>query len=213
MVQIKYPTGNQPRAKPSELTLYKSLQRRKGEVPTAAAEPDNLRDVGGSGRQHETDEGNPAELKALEPDNAETVKNAGCAMKGMAVAPDMPEHHKSALEMHGDALEDHAKGLGDGDPAEAMGKALKHMESLKDAPDLPEHHKESLEHHAGELSKALNDMGNPQEDGEEKKSIDDSEKKSKQEEADNQTKSLFDQLRNSGLELEATVHRTGMNRR
>ncbi len=97
-----------------------------------------------------TDEGNPQELKD---EDAETVKSAGNMLKGLAAAHDMPEHHKSALDMHGDALH---KALGEGGAAAAMAKAVKHMKSLADdAPDVPEHHKDALNFHAKTMAKCM----------------------------------------------------------
>lgn len=102
-----------------------------------------------------TNEGNPAELKS---EHAEAVKSCGNMLKGLAAAHDMPEHHKSALDMHGDAL---AKALGgESDIGEAASKAVKHMKSLADAaPDVPTHHKEAFNHHAKAVGKALKAMG------------------------------------------------------
>ncbi len=97
-------------------------------------------------------------------EHSDTMKNCGAVMRGLSAAHDMPEHHRSALDMHGEKLMKAADGKGD---VEEVGKAaLKHMSSLKEAPDVPDHHKEALEHHAGEMGKAF---GEP----EEKSEIDD----------------------------------------
>jgi len=183
---------------------YKSLRRK-----SSVSDPGNL-DSGKGAMGDLHDEGNPAELKE---EHAETIKSVSAAMKGMAVAHDMPEHHKSALDMHGDAL---AKGLEDGTHEAAMGKALDHMQSLKGAPDVPEHHKDALSYNAKRLKKALNDMGNPEEtkedEPEEEKEEAGAETEQKAEESTNEEqKALFDMLRDSAMELETTVKRVGLN--
>lgn len=114
---------------------------------------ESYRDVNPKSLKHRRksldDAGNPAELKS---EHADAVKSCGNMLKGMAAAHDMPEHHKSALDMHGDAI---GKALvGEGDLGGAMTAAAKHMKSLADAPDVPEHHKEALQVHGKAMAKA-----------------------------------------------------------
>ncbi len=140
---------------PNELTK-KSFHRRKG---LEAVEPG-------------------VQGKALEPDHAEAVKSCGNMMKGMAQMPDMPEHHKMALDVVGDELHKAAAGEHD-DPASAIGKAVKHLKALGDAPDVPEHHQQALSFHGKALKKAMKAMGV---DEPEEKTEDDEKQKDESEE-------------------------------
>jgi transcription antitermination factor NusG len=153
--------------------------------------------------------------KALEPDHAEAIKACGNMLKGLAVAPDMPEHHKSALDMHGDDLH---KALEDGDHEEAVKAAHKHLKALATAPDLPEHHKDAVDFHAKALRKVLKAMDVP-EDGEQKDEPDDEEKDGADDEqvkseedtkAEEQLAKELKALRNDKLELARVARMNGI---
>lgn len=138
--KVRWSDGNESTAMETALQRGKSYQRRK---------------------DFTTDDADVPQQKELPPEHAEAVKSCGAAMKGLANMPDMPEHHKSALDMHGDAL-------ASGDP-DAVGKALKHMKSLAGAEDVPDHHKDALNFHAKAMAKALKamDVEEPEEKEEE----------------------------------------------
>lgn len=187
----------------SEVGKFKT----RAEAQSVADRHQRMLETGKSHHRKDLSEQDPNQVQlSLDPAHAEAIKACGSMMKGLAVAHDMPEHHKSALDMHGDAL---AKSLEEGGHEEAATKALKHMKSLKEAPDVPEHHKAAMGHHSKAMAKALKAMG-AEEEAPVEEAEGDEEQIAKDDGSDQVSKALMDSLRDSALMLERTSHRVGI---
>jgi hypothetical protein len=136
---IDLPQGGSFMYDESEVTK-KSLSLRKDLMPALDVSPLQTADFA------------PIPVAHVEP-----VANAAAMLKGLSVAPDMPEHHKDALAMHADNLQK-AMG-GKADPAEMVGKAMRHVKALGDAEDVPPHHQMALSFHGNAMRKCMKAMG------------------------------------------------------